>query len=272
MMRLLSAEWLKMRKRWMPRILMIVLLVLLALIFWGVATSRTSRIDVLMPRAWVTSLVLSALIASFLWPILAGSWAGGEYGWGTIRMLLSRNPGRTQFVLVGICIVLIAIGIALVAALLLGTVAGVVVAELTGNHIFYTNSLDVSFWGILAKTFFAAWFALAFYAVLAYAAGTVFRSSAVGIGVGIGIILAEHIVGGIFNALGGSWQEVSRHFPSTYTDALTSRVAAGALTKDMTSIGSSTPGVVTSMIAIAIYIAVPLALTIIFVRRRDVTA
>lgn len=269
---LLAAEWLKVRKRWMPRVLILIMMALLALIFWGIGTSSTQRSDLFIPRGWLVALVLSASVASFLWPILAGSWAGNEYSWGTIRTVLSHRPNRPQFVLAGISAVAIVVGISLVAAILLGTVAGTIIAVLTGNSIVDTTGLDAGFVAVLVKTFFACWYALTFYTVLAYAAGTVFRSGAVGIGVGIGIIVAEIVVRGILVALGGTWRTISDHFPTVYANALTVRVSNEGLRDKINTVSTSQPGVGASVVALAIYIAVPLIVALVLVQRRDVTS
>src|SRR5579872_881343 len=109
MSRVLAAEWLKVRKRWMPRVLVLIMMVIIGLIFWAISTNSSDRANVFLPRAWLTSLFLGAGVAAFLWPILAGSWAGNEYSWGTIRMVLSRRPSRAQFALAGIAAVLMVV-------------------------------------------------------------------------------------------------------------------------------------------------------------------
>ncbi|HLJ68990.1 MAG TPA: ABC transporter permease [Chloroflexota bacterium] len=269
---LLAAEWLKLRKRWMARILALIMYAIIALLFWGIGASN-ERVNAIMPRAWLTALFAAAIyVAPFIWPILAGSWAGSEYSWGTVRMILSRRPTRSQFVLAGIAVNLLAVGIALLGSLVVATVAGVVVAVLTGNPIVDTTGLDAGFAVTVVKMFLATWYILAFYVVLAFAAGTVFRSGAVGIGVGLGLNLAELILTGIFTALGGFWESMARHFPTIYTAALTVRIISGAVTRHFIHADSTTPGIPESLVAMTIYIAVPLALSLILVRTRDVTA
>src|SRR5947209_19391750 len=115
MIGLLSAEFLKMRKRLMPRVLLLILLILIALVFFGFGKSndRSNIADLILPNGWLLGLVFVSFFAPFIAPVLAGSWAGSEYSWGTIRMILSRRPNRTQFLLAGIVVLLSAIGLAL---------------------------------------------------------------------------------------------------------------------------------------------------------------
>jgi ABC-type transport system involved in multi-copper enzyme maturation permease subunit len=270
----LGAEWLKLRKRWMPRILILLMMVLLALLFWGTGTSANDRGNLLLPRGWVAALAFAGIFAPFFWPVLGGSWAGGEYGWGTIRMVLSRRPFRIGLVLSALVILLLAAAIGLIALLVAGSASGIVVAALTGNSAFNGSVFDASFAGILVKSFLATLFVCGFYLVLAYAAGAIFRSSAVGIGVGIGLTFAEFIVGRIFMGLGGKWAGLADHFPIQYTTALPERVSVSAFVpgSGMSSVGPNTPQIGESILFLAIYIAVLLAATLVVVRARDVTS
>lgn len=269
---LLAAEWLKLRHRWMPRVLVAIMLVIIGLLFWGTATSRQQRPDLLLPHAWVVGLLFSATVAPFIWPILGGSWAGNEYGWGTVRMVLSRRPNRAQFVLAGLLILSAFVALALVAALLFSTLASVVVALLTGNPLFVGDQFTGTLLVTVLKVFLAAWYVLLFYLALSYAAGTLFRSGAVGIGVGIGITLADLIVTGIFFNLGGRWRDIARHFPAVYTQVLPTRAMDGVLTKGFSDLGSNAPGVGETIVALGIYIAVPVLLALVLLRFRDITS
>lgn len=271
MINLLAAEWLKLSKRWMPRVLALIMLTLIALIFWGIGTSD-QRINDVLPRGWLVALFLASSIAPFLWPILGGSWAGNEYGWGTVRMILSRRPDRIQWAMAAITALIISVLFALVAAILTGTLAGIVVALLTNHSVFDTTGLQSGYALILIKMFFATWYVVSFYVILAYAAGTIFRSGAVGIGTGIGATVAQLVVFGIFQGLGGVWKTIGEHFPYAYGNALINWVASEGTTSAFTNGLANTPGIGECVIGIAIYIAILLAVTLVLVRNRDVTA
>lgn len=268
---LLAAEWTKLRHRWMPRVLVLIVLAILALLFWGNATERSTRPDLIMPHAWIESLLFSALVSPFIWPVLGGSWAGSEYGWGTIRLVLSRRPNRIQFVLAGLLILTVFVAISLIAAMVIGSLAAIVVALLTGQQVFDGGALNGTFIIALIKVFFASWYVLLFFLALSYAAGTLFRSSAVGIGVGVGITLADFIISGIFYNLGGRWKDIALHFPGIYTRFLPERIARDVLYSRPGDITSG-PGIVESIIALGLYIAIPVVLALVLVRWRDVTS
>jgi ABC-type transport system involved in multi-copper enzyme maturation permease subunit len=270
---LLSAEFLKLRKRLMPRVLLFILLALTALIFFGSAKNgdRQGIHDLLLPNGWLLGLLFASLFAPFIAPVLAGSWAGSEYSWGTIRMILSRRPNRSQFLLAGIAVLLSAVGIALLATLVISTVSSWLAAVLLGRSVFDSAAFDGSFLGLMTKLFLSVWLVLAFYIVLAFSAGTLFRSGAVGIGVGVGLTLADLILTGIFYGLGGTWKSIADHFPDVYAHALPSQIANGTLS-NVPSRSTGMPSVSESILALAIYTLVPLGIALVLVRYRDVTA
>lgn len=270
---LLSAEFLKLRKRLMPRILLLILLALTALVFFASARSsdRGSVHDLLLPNGWILGLVFTSLFAPFIAPVLAGSWAGSEYSWGTVRMVLSHRPNRVQFPLAGIVMLLAAVGMALLATLLLSTVSAWLAAVLLGRSSFDSTSFDGTFVAVVVKLFFSVWLVLTFYIVLAFSAGTLFRSGAVGIGVGVGLTLADRILTGIFYGLGGAWASIADHFPAVYAQALPSQITLGTLA-NAPSRGTGLPSISASILGLAVYTLVPLGIALVLTRYRDVTA
>ena len=59
----LSFEWLKLTRRWMPRIILLLVATLTVLVFWGQG-SRIDRVpDVVLPRGWLAALLFSAFFA-----------------------------------------------------------------------------------------------------------------------------------------------------------------------------------------------------------------
>jgi ABC-2 type transport system permease protein len=269
---LLSFEWLKFSKRWMPRIIVLLMIALTSVAFWGEATRASLRPDLFLPRGWLVALTFVGFFAPFFWPVLGGSWAGSEYGWGTIRTILTRRPQRIEHVVTALVVLLIGVGVGTLALLVTGTIAALIVSGLTGNAAWLTGVWTGSFLALLVKGFLTAWFVSGFYLLLAYAAATIFRSAAVGIGVGIGGTFAQLVMLGIFVRLGGVWQTIATHFPYNYTQDVITRVVGSALSGRMAVSSPSDPSAGGSVIALVIYSAILLALTLAAVRVRDVTA
>lgn len=268
---LLTAEWMKMRRRMMPRVLIVITLGLIAVLTWGVGASN-ERVNVIPPRGWVVSLEFAAYFSAFIWPILGGSWAGSEYGWGTIRMVLSRRPSRSEFAAASLSILLLTALVTIILALIVATVAGIVVAILTQNSAFITTGIQGGYALILIKMALAALYVIAFYLVLSFAFGTIFRSSSVGIGVGIGLTVAQLIAVGIMQRFGGFWATAANHFPSIYLNTLIQRMSAEGTTSSFNSAGGGPNIIPECVVGIAVYMAILLVATFVVVNRRDVTS
>ena len=270
----LSFEWLKFSKRWMPRIIIGLLICLTALAFWGTGTRSGDRADLFLPRGWLAALTYCSFFAPFFWPALGGSWAGNEYGWGTIRAALTRRPNRIEHVAAALAILFVGLAISIVAILLAGTVGGLVVSGLTGNATWVGGVWSAGFFGMLAKGTLTAWYVSAFFLLVAYAAATIFRSAAVGIAVGIGGTLAQDVLFRIFVGLGDFWKDVALHCPLNYANSMITRVVGGGLIpgSNLASTGVNDPSAGQSLVALAIYSAIFLAMTLYVVRVRDVTA
>jgi ABC-2 type transport system permease protein len=270
----LSFEWLKLSKRWMPRVILLMLLALTVLAFWGQATRLEGRGNLLLPRAWLAALAFCSFFAPFFWPVLGGSWAGNEYGWGTIRSILTRRPARATQALTALAVLIIGVLIALVAILIVATGASVLVASFTGNPSWTSGLFNGTFALTMLKGLITAWYVSAFYLLLAYAAAVITRSAAVGIGFGIGSTLAEIVLRELFSSLGGVWNTISDHFPFIYSQDMITRVVASQLIPGtrLSRVSPGTPSAEQSLIALAIYSAILLAILIGAVQRRDVTA
>jgi hypothetical protein len=268
----LSFEWLKIEKRWMPRVILLLLLGLLAIFFWGQGSRLENQANMFFPRAWLAALYGASFCAPFFWPVLGGSWPGNEYGWGTIRLALTRRPSRIQHVLAALAVLVVGLAIALVAVLALGTAAGVIVGLTTGHGAVISGVLSASFIATAAKTFLAAWFIAAFYLILAYTTGVIFRSAPVGIGIGLGSTLAQFALIPIFRSLGGVWNTVAQHFPIMYAEDLVQNVAASGFAHgtSLAVVSPSDPSISSSILALGFFMVGLVAAMLITVKTRDV--
>ena len=158
----MSFEWLKLRKRRLPRVILLLLVALTALAFWGQGTSGRDRVDLLLPRGWLAALIYCSFFATFFWPVLGATWAGNEYGWGTVRAVLTRRPGRRQQVLAGLAVLLLGVAAGIVVVLVTGTVGGIVVAALTGNDAWTAGVWSGDFLQVLAKGAGTSWLIASF--------------------------------------------------------------------------------------------------------------
>jgi ABC-2 type transport system permease protein len=269
-----SFEWLKLRKRRMPWVILCLILALTIVAFWGQATRADGKANLFLPRGWLAALSFWAFFAQFFWPVLGGSWAGNEYGWGTIRAVLTRRPNRISHVLAALAVLLGALAIALAAIVVVATIAALVVSTATGNDAFTSGVWSGTFLAVMLKGFATAWYVSAFYLILAYAAAVIFRSAAIGIALGIGATLAQFVLRRILTDFGGVWQTIADHFPVLYANNMITQVVHEQMVPgtNLAHVDSGTPSAGQSLVALAIYGAITLAIMLGAVRARDVTS
>jgi ABC-type transport system involved in multi-copper enzyme maturation permease subunit len=274
MSRTLSFEWFKLMRRWMPRIILLMLLGFTILAFWGYGTRHTGRPNLFLPRGWLAALAFCSFFAPFFWPVLGGSWAGNEYGWGSIRSILTRRPERITHALSALLVLLAGVLIGILCIVIVASGAAVVVSVATHNPAWTSGIWGGTFAATLVKGVLTAWYVSSFYLLLAYCAAVIARSAAVGIGFGIGSTLAEVVLREIFGSLGGVWNTIAEHFPFMYSESMITRVVGSGLVQgsNLARVDPGTPGAASSLLALAIYSAVLLAVTVVAVRVRDVTA
>lgn len=236
MVRLVLTELFKVRKRWMPWILLGIMVALLALTQFGMYAAfrsmegqaeespmpraqRQEAIEELetiltLPRA--TEMVFSIVqsMGGFLLVVLAGSIIGAEYAWGTVRTNIMRGMGRSKYLLSKLIAILLLTLIGLLITFVLGLIFAI------GTTLLLEGSIDWSFAGgvfiprVLAM-FGRTWFVLAVPISMAVMVAVVTRSSAVAIGVGIAYPIAEGIIVGILAGVTG-WGETVREYSIGY--------------------------------------------------------
>ncbi|HVS06227.1 MAG TPA: hypothetical protein VHK65_08675 [Candidatus Dormibacteraeota bacterium] len=271
---LISFEWLKLEKWWMPRAVVALISALTLGASCVLGANVVERGDLLLPRGWLAALSFSSIFAPFFWPLLGASWAGNEYGWGTIRSVLSRSPNRLEQALSAQAVLLAAVALGILAVLVAGSIAGVLVAVFSGSALLTAGVWSATFLSTLLAGFVTAWFVSAFYLVVSYAAATLARSAAVGVGVGLGATLAQYILRSILFGLGGHWRDIAGYFPIVYANSVITRVVGPQLIPGtaLATARAYEPSVGQSIEALAIYGAICIAITLVAVRVRDVTA
>ncbi len=201
-MNLTRWEWYKLRRRWLPWILLGVLLVVSQLFVWvsyffnRTAESSDVYDNFTLPGSIPNALGLAYTIGIFLIVILTASVLGTEYRWGTLRSILARGTGRWQYLaskvmllgLVAAGALLIVMAATAVSSLIAGALAGDAPAGSSGS----ARWLDVPI------AFGKVWFAF-----LPYIAVTAFftvltTSSSAGMAISMVYYYAESIVAAIF--------------------------------------------------------------------------
>ena len=133
--------------------------------------------------------------------ILVGSMAGGEFSIGTVRLIFTRGPTRTQFLLAkaGAAIVCTVIGVLLmfITGVLTGQLLNLASGIGQNSNFFSVDWLGHTILYLLAAML--NWF---MYAAIAIFFGTLGRSTVAGMMGALTWFIAELILGGILNLAG----------------------------------------------------------------------
>ena len=198
---------------------------LLIFVLGGVSARQTTDPDAqLALRALFTfpgayRVVLAfVLMNGLLAAAYAAAIAGSEWQWGTLKAAIARGESRTRYVVgtflgVGVALVLIAF-----LAFLLGIPMAILGAALGGFSLAGVG--DTSWLGDLPDLLWRGLLAFSMEGALGFAIATVARSQIAGIGVVIGLNIAE----GIGSAL---IRDIFQYFPFTAANALISGGAGG---------------------------------------------
>ena len=267
------AEWLKLSRR--PAIWILVAIFWLGVLiagyfFWFLYIQLIQRSNpgtpppdlgnsFLVPSALLSNVIPN--IRTFGAPIgiiLGTLLVGGEYSWGTLKTILTQRPGRLallggKFLGLAVFVLILSVG-----ALLLSYIVSLITALIIGASGAPPNALE------LLKGLGAAWLIIAVWATFGAVLATLFRSSALAIGIGLVYTLViETAVSGVaafltqFSALARALPGANAGF---ITDALSGNAAA---TGDTGSAGRA----VAILVA---YVVAFVAISALVTRQRDV--
>ncbi|HET7339795.1 MAG TPA: hypothetical protein VFK22_09615 [Candidatus Dormibacteraeota bacterium] len=171
-------------------------------------TLSSLRLD-LYPAALVPKVLANMSGLYGIFALIAGVLVqGSEFGWGTVKTVYVQFPGRIaiavgQLVTIALLVLIMALGLFAVDA-----ATASVLATIDGQHITWPAALDV------IKGVAAAWLILYLMAMAGYGLATVFRQSALAIGLGLGYVLViENLVFGLLVNLGDTFQHIREWFP-----------------------------------------------------------
>jgi ABC-type transport system involved in multi-copper enzyme maturation permease subunit len=219
-----------------------------------------------LPAAVPTSLVQGMpVFGGAILMILGALAAGSGYGWGTWKTTLTQGPGRAAAV--GGVLLALAIVVA-------GVVLGTAVVDLGVSSVLAaveSQPVDLPPASELAESVGAGLLVLGMWTTAGVLLGTLARSPALAVGLGLVWVLAvENLLRGVSGLLGGL-AVLTDHLPGTAAGSL-----VGALTPGAQGDGG-TPGVLTALpgptalAAVAAYLVAFTAASLLLMRRRDLT-
>lgn len=286
MLRLLRSEIYRLRRRWMPWVLLACILLIgvgfyLLIYLSAQAQTEAARSGAIPPdpageRAMAELLrqirpdriqsfgveVVSGL-GSVMLIVFAASHVGTEFGWGTLRTLLAHGAGRATF----LGAKLLSIALFAVLFMFLG-VAGAIVGSYVVTTMAGADTSGIDLGAISGTA------AKGYYTFLPYIALTALitlwvRSAGAGIAAGLVLYFAEGLIADILVSINRDYANILNYGLSRNASAL---MREAATTSDLPDPGALTlPGPGQAALVLAIYTVLFVAIAFWRLRTRDVT-
>ena len=218
---LLSAELLKVRKRWILYVIFLAMVAGTVIQIWLIGylswiqeqDEAEFEFGLDAARAFVWPYSLATLLDSgqfwgaILIGILTSSVVGTEYGWGTVRQAILRGQSRSGFLTLKLAGIIVLSASALLLALAVGIAFSAMAGAIADVDVDLGDSLSVGE-GLLMVL--RAGYGIVPYGMLAFALTTIGRSTTLGVAGTLMYIIVESILIAIFGSF--SWGEDLRAF------------------------------------------------------------
>lgn len=222
----------------------------------GFAAGQTAAqllADVLPDRLVPTTLGGFPMFAGAIAITMGALLAGSEYGWGTLKTILTQRPARPAALAGKLLAIVTSILVLVLAIFAVNALWSWVIAVTEGQSAAWPTMLE------LARGIGAGWLVLGVWSLFGAVLGILFQSTSLAIGLGLVWALAiENLVRG-FASLLGFLDALQRGLPGTNAGSLVA--ALGAATLDQTG---GTPGV-TSVVSGSQAVAVLIAYVVVLV-------
>ena len=224
----------------------------------------------------LASVLPASLVPSTLggWPLFGGALAlvlgalvtGSEYGWGTLKTILTQRPGRFTVLGAKLAATAVVTGIMVTTSMAVDAGASLAIAAVEDRAIDWPPLLE------LVQGVAAGWLIVTMWCAVGMFLGTVLRGTALPIGFGlVWALVVEQLVRGFATTL-DVLDAIQLWLPGTNAGALVA--ALGAATQEQSA---GTPGVsdvvggTHATLVVAGYLVAVAAATAFVLRRRDVT-
>ncbi|MDX5895318.1 ABC transporter permease subunit [Rubrobacter radiotolerans] len=218
-----AAELLKLKKRpaaWVVALVFALCIVLFSYLFVYAFTvnapedsgvpseARDSILRSLLPEGMLPSVLAGfANFGSALALILGALSVGSEYGWATLKVILTQRPGRYSIFLgmtLALALNLLILTIAIIAV---GALCSYIVAVLEDGSIEWPSA------GGLLKGLGAGWLILVAFAAMGVFLATLFRGTALAIGLGLVYLLVLESLFAALSSQSETVEHVSKWLP-----------------------------------------------------------
>ncbi len=272
---LMRWEWFKLRRRWFPWILLVIFILFTQMFVWiGFLVYSAGNEDgseelFLLPGSVTSGIGLMFGLAIVLMITLSSSVLGTEYGWGTLRTVMARGPGRWPFLVAKFGVVALAGLAALVVAAVSIGISSIVTSGLVENGSELTSSGE---WSEAVLTILKAAYVLIPYALLAAALTVLTSSATVGLAITVGYHIAEQIVVPILIVFVDGFDTIAGFTLGISANTLVSQGGAQDFIFLVTTIaGGELPGTTQAFLVLLGYSALFGAAALWLFQKRDIT-
>jgi ABC-2 type transport system permease protein len=235
--------------------------------------SESNRTGVPSARALAGTLpdqLVLSTIGGF--PVFAGALAlvlgalllGSEYGWGTVKTLLTQRPGRGAVLAAQLAALWLAVAVGVVVLYALSAASSAAIAAAEDAPADWPAPVD------LAAGMGAGWLILGMWATLGTALAIAFRGVALPIGLGVVWVLGvENLVTAMAQTVLTGLQPVRDLLPGVNAGSLVAAVSPDRLLDPPPGV-STAVGQTHALLTLAAYVAASLVVSAWVWRRRDV--
>lgn len=226
------------------------------------------------PADLLASTLPAQLVGNLLsgFPVFAGALAlvfgavvtGGEYGWGTVKTLLTQRPSRLTVAGGQLVALAAAVLVAVLAQLGCGALAAAVIAAGHAKALAYPSA------GVVLAGVAAGWLVLLMWALLGAALGVVLRGVALPIGLGVVWVLGiENLVSGMASSVLSALQPLRDVLPGVNAGSLVTAVMPARVLDAPPGVNSSVAEP-RALVTLACYVVACVVISLLVTRRRDV--
>lgn len=226
-----------------------------------------------LPGSFGIAMQITRALVLVLVIILAGTIVGGEYSVGTIRLMLTRGPTRTQFLLAKIGALLISIVLSFLVLVPLGVLTGALLNLITGINIDFGSLTGI--WMLHAVLdLLVSMLGVFMYTMLALFLSTLGRATVAGVAGALLWWVFEGVLSGILTGVGYSTRGWVSDFVKAIPDYFVGNNIA-ALTQNQEHYISNTSlsqlSDLHAYLVLAAHLALCIGLTWWISKQRDIT-
>jgi ABC-2 type transport system permease protein len=290
MTRLIDSEFFKMRKRlmtWVCAAVLVGLIILLYWVLWDASDEATKRLGdsrflqqdlrrvLFLQYSVPFSLQVVGFFGAVLAVVFAAGSAGGEYGWGTVRLIATSAPGRVKLMTAKMFVVTVMTCLGAALAVGVGLIMSGLITWASGGAQwdFVTNDFLWRQFEAYVRTVYV----LMPFVFMAFCISVIGRSTLAGVGAGLGVATVGRLIAELMQQGGEPWRSLPDYFIHRNADIL---MAQNVVPRPLPQFGPSlrnlerneafTPE--TAALILGIYIFVFIAATLIVFSRRDIAA